>query len=238
MRDLLALTGAEPPAGLSAPLDPATAAQPPEGTEPAGAAVSLDPPEAALAALAPAAEAVGGEDHPALRRLEETAQSWERAARSARAGLWPKVQFKARASRDYPNGPVLEDFHQNLVGVWASFPLFEAGRTRREAEEGELMAGASRGRLDQARRDRGRDRLKAGDRLLGLQVQRELDRVSVRETQDLSARIYDSYIAGRSTFIEVQGANLRELEARVGAARTDAQTLMQLAVLAELSGKE
>ncbi|OGR56591.1 MAG: hypothetical protein A2X36_11015 [Elusimicrobia bacterium GWA2_69_24] len=238
LRDLFALTGTEPQAELSLPLDSDSAAQPPEGTEPASAAVSLDPLEEAMTALSPAAAAAFDETHPALRRLAETAESWERSARSARAGLWPRLYLTARTSLDYPNGPVLESYHQNMVGVAAGLPLFESGRTRQEAEEGEFLAQAARSRMDQARQDRLRDRHKAQDRLLGLQAQRELDRVSVKETKDLSTRIYDSYIAGRSTFIEVQGANLRELEARVGAVRTDAQTLMQLAVLAELSGKE
>ena len=48
---------------------------------------------------------------------------------------------------------------------------------------------------------------------------------------------YESYQAGRSTFLEVQSANLRVLEINVASARNDAQLLIQLAILDSLSVK-
>ena len=80
-----------------------------------------------------------------------------------------------------------------------------------------------------------RDWLKARDSLLSLRAQRELDAVSVRESGELARLTYESYRAGRSTLIEVQSANLRQMEAAVLAARTNAQILLQLAVLRDLS---
>jgi len=55
------------------------------------------------------------------------------------------------------------------------------------------------------------------------------------EAEELAGLVYESYKAGRSTFIEVQSANLRELEAKVQSAKTDVQILIQLAVLSSLS---
>jgi len=238
LRDLFALTGEDPREDISLPFAAESGSGLPEGSEPASVLVSLDGPERAAAALKSAALAQFDASHPALRQLAEAAEAGRRAAAGARAGLWPKLQLGAKTSLDYPNGPRLEYFNQNLVALSAAVPLFEFGRTRSEAEEQEHLARAALDRMDQLRQDRMRDWLKAKDRLLSLAAQAEIDRLCVRETNELSRRIYDSYQGGSSTFLEVQSANLRELEAKVQAARTDAQKLMQLALLDDLSQKE
>jgi len=254
LRDLVALMGAEPPADLALPasVEPAPPGTPlppgaravwvqmavPEGTEPASVVAVLDPIDESLRRLEPAGAAPFDESHPALLRWAETASAYRRASRSARAGLWPRVLLTARTSLDYPNGPVVESFRQDTVGASLSLPLFELGRTRREASQAERLAEAADSRAGQVRSDRLRDWLKARDRLLGLRAQARIDQVSVRETRELSQRIYESYRAGRSTFLEVQSSNLRELEAKVQEARTRTQMLLELAALSELSGKE
>jgi outer membrane protein TolC len=232
LRDLFALTGEEPASDLSLPLDSAKA---PDGTEPPSAVVALDPLKVSTSAFPGSGF---DEGHPALAQWKEASESFLALSRSSRAGLWPRLSFSARTSWDYPNGPILESFNQNSVGLGLSFPLFEADRSRLESDEALRLSEAALGRMSQARRDRRRDWLKAKDRLLSLLAQREIDKVSTAETQEISRRFYDSYKAGRSTFLEVQTANLRELEARVQAARTDAQTLLQFAVIDELSKRE
>ncbi|MFA5138447.1 MAG: TolC family protein [Elusimicrobiota bacterium] len=237
LRDLFALTGEEPGAELSVPLDAETALKIPDGTEAPGVVVVLDPLTQSLSLLERAA---GGFDeaHPALRQAAESAEALKSAARSLRAGIWPRLLFSARTSLDYPNGPLLESHIQNIAGVSLSFPLFESGKTRKEASESESLAKAQLDRMEGIRRERSRDWLKAKDQLLSLKAQEVMDAVSTRETADLSRRFYDSYKAGRATFLEVQSANLKELEAKVQAARTHAQMLLQLAVLDDLSTKE
>ncbi|MFA6003864.1 MAG: TolC family protein [Elusimicrobiota bacterium] len=236
LRDLFALTGEEAQVALSLPF--AAGAVLPEGSEPASVAVTLDPPGQALALLESAARAGFDPEHPRLRQLAEAARSGRQAAAGIRAGLWPRIQVQAKTSLDYPNGPVLEKFRQDTVAASAAFPIFEFGRTRREAGEAEHLASALDQRLAQLKRDLNRDWSKARDQFASLQAQSEIDRISVRETKELARRIYDSYKAGRSTFLEVQSANLKELEAQVQAARTDAQKLMQLALLDDLARKE
>jgi len=238
LRELFALTGQDPGCDLSLPLDGGMTQPLPDGIEPASVLVSLDAPSASQRLLASATAHPPGESHPSVRAFGSLAESAQRAARSARAGLWPRVLFSARTSLDYPNGPRLESFNQNMVGVAASVALFEAGRTRRDAAQLDSQARAGDWRKEAVKQDLMRDWLKAQDQLLGLNSQQEINRQAVAEAGELAKLIYDSYRGGRSTFIEVETANLRELEARVQSAKTDSQILMQLAVLASLSEKE
>ena len=238
LRELFALTGQDPGCDLSLPLDAGMAQLPPDGIEPASVFISLDDAGDSRRALDAAAARPPGEAHPAVQAFASLAESSRHAARSARAGLWPRVLLSARTSLDYPNGPVLESFNQNMVGVTASLPLFEAGRARRDAAQLESQARAGDWRKEAVRRDLARDWLKAQDQLLGLDAQQEINRQAVAEAGELAKLVYDSYRGGRSTFIEVEAANLKELEARTQAARTGSQILMQLAVLASLSEKE
>ncbi|MCX5794852.1 MAG: TolC family protein [Elusimicrobia bacterium] len=238
LRELYALIGEEPAADLSLPLDASAAAGLPADVEPPSVTVALDLPEDSMQSLAAAEGWPQDLAPPALSAWTAQADSSRLAARSLRAGLWPTLQLSARTSADYPNGPVLETINQNTVGVFASLPLFENGRTRRQAAELEAQARDGDWRREAARRDLARDWLKAKDQLAGLKAQREINRQAASEAHELSRLTYESYKAGRATYIEVQSANLRELEARVQCARTDTQLVMQLAILASLSEKE
>jgi hypothetical protein len=57
----------------------------------------------------------------------------------------------------------------------------------------------------------------------------------VRETRELSRVAYSAYTAGRAEYIEVQAANLKELEAGTQAALNQVQQAMQLAMLESLT---
>ena len=235
LRELFALTGDEPSADLSNPLSSDTADSLPDEKKTPSALISLDPLEDSMRGLARAELSKIDENHPALSALSSMAQSARITAQSISAGRWPKVILSGRSSLDYPNGPVLESFHQNMAGISASFPLFESGRTASEARDLNSHAMSADSRREAVLRDLKRDRLKAGDQLLSLKTQREINRRASAEAEELAGLVYESYKAGRSTFIEVQSANLRELEAKVQSAKTDVQILIQLAVLSSLS---
>ncbi|HRY29820.1 MAG TPA: TolC family protein [Elusimicrobiota bacterium] len=187
--------------------------------------------------LEPAVAAAPDTEHPQRMALLQTAESARRAARALAGGGGPVLQFSARTSLDYPNGPKLETIHQNTVGLSARLPLFEAGKSKREAEEQNEQAAALEARRDEAAVELDRAWRQAHDQIKGLTAQLEIARRSVDETEELARLTYDSYTAGRSSFIEVQSANLRALEAKVVAARTEVQILMQLAIVDGLSRK-
>ncbi|OFZ01920.1 MAG: hypothetical protein A2Z97_01840 [Bdellovibrionales bacterium GWB1_52_6] len=176
--------------------------------------------------------------HPRIQALAFQAEAQSQAASGIRAGLLPRIHLSAKASYDYPNGPVLERIQQNTVGVNLSLPLFELSRTRAEAAEKSALAQATEFRRIQAQVDLARDVVKAKDLLESLREQKDILTTTTQETAELAALVYESYKAGRSGYLEVQSANLRALDARVQAARNEVQILMQLALLENLTDEK
>ncbi|TBR17664.1 hypothetical protein EPO15_16360 [bacterium] len=143
--------------------------------------------------------------------------------------------MQAGAALQYPNGPVLDDVTQKTVGLTASLPLFEGGQAAKDAAAQRRLAAAAELRRRQAEEELARERDKARAGLASLRAQQELDDQAAGDAAELSDLVYLSYKGGRANYLEVQSANLRHLEAKVQAARTRAQTLIQLATLAQLA---
>jgi outer membrane protein TolC len=238
LRDLHAAMGIEPTADLSLPMDTLTSKDPPRDVAPPSVSVDLDPIPESLAVLVALSTPPPDASLPQPAQLDALAQGSRRQAKAQKALMLPKVQVTARASYDYPNGPVLETIQQNMVGVSASMPLFDWGRTLSQSRAASDQALAFEKRRDQAVSDLKRDWLKAQDQLRSLEDQRALNQQSVAETMELAGLAYDSYKNGRIGFTEVQSANLRALQAAVMAARTDVQVLVQRALVAALSKED
>lgn len=171
-------------------------------------------------------------EHPLIAAYTSQAESLEKASSSILAGHWPKIQVFAKSSFDYPNGPNLEQIFQNSVGATLTWPIFEGGRVFYGAREKGALARAAEHRKDQAWSDLIRDWKKTRDQIEILQAQQKIHRESVDESEKIAKMVYSSYQVGRSNFLEVQTANMRLLEARIQAAKTDVQTLAQFATLA------
>ena len=177
------------------------------------------------------------ENHPRIQALALQAEAQHKAAEGIRSGVLPRIQLNAKASLEYPNGPILERVQQNTLGVSLSFPLFEFSRTRAEAAEKNLLAQAAEFRKAQAESNLLRDYSKAKELLNSLRDQREILAITQQETTELSGLVYESYKAGRSGYLDVQSANLRALDARVQTARNEVQILVQLAILESLTNE-
>jgi len=236
VREIFSKTGLGAGTDPSLALDGRTSADLPPGTEPATLILELEPLDASLKALDVAA--APSPVDPRVQALADSAEASRLAAQSASAERWPKLQLSAKTDLEYPNGPVLQTIHQTAVALSFSLPLFEGWRVTEEVGRARKQAQAFDERRSQAEMDLDRDKRQAEDQLAGLRAQQEVNRVAVSETEELARLVYDSYKYGRSTFLEVQSANLRALEAKVQAARTDAQALAQLAVLRSLSSEE
>jgi outer membrane protein TolC len=236
LQDLFALTGSGNGMDTSFPLDSSTAA-PPDVPAPT-LAVALDPMEVSTTALAESSRHGPDPGYPGVRYYERMADSSRNAANGVLASNLPALAVSAKASRDYPNGPVLEEINQRALVAVVSFPVFEWGRRGREEWEQREKAKSFDERRNQASVELARDWKKASDALAGLAVQRELNRQASAETQELARLTYEAYKTGQARFTEVQAANLRALEARVQEVRTRAETLVQLAVIRSLSMEE
>ncbi|MCB4756556.1 MAG: TolC family protein [Elusimicrobia bacterium] len=231
LRELFSLTQLGKNTDASLPIDEEDAEDLPADTEKPTLIIKLDPLNNSESYLKPAARGTPDENHPASQTLMEVAWAYRSAAGSAGSNHWPTLQLSARSSRDYPNGPIKESFTQNTLAASASWPLFESGRVANNVKEQKGREEASLKQRDQVLLNLQRDWDKAQDQLKGLRVQEEIIQQSVKETKELADLTYDSYQAGRSSYLEVQTANLRALDAHVQFAQTKVQILIQLAVL-------
>ena len=173
-------------------------------------------------------------DHPSVSSYARQAESLRLAAGAAAAGFWPKVQLTGSIAYQYPNGPVLEYVTQKSVGLSASMPLFDMNQTSRLSRAQQHLARAAEARRDLAAESLARDWDKAKAALTALRDQQALDVEAVSGSEELARLVYLAYKAGRSNYLDVQTYDLAALQAKVNAAQTRAQILIQLAVLAEL----
>lgn len=176
--------------------------------------------------------------NPLIQLHTANAESLHLASKSFKANQLPKISLYAKTSLDYPNGPVLENFNQNIIGVNLSMPLYEGNRSANEAAEKNNMAMMSEHRKNQAQRELIRDLQKSQNQLNGLREKVDIYKNLVNESEERSELIYGSYKIGKSSFLEVQSANLQALEAKVQSTTNDVQILNQLAYLASISGDQ
>lgn len=235
LKDLTALTGIPCGRDTSFPLDVETARRPVADVQPATLTVSVDSLDELLALKGPAAQGELDPAFPGIAVHVQAAEAAARAGRSAFAARLPRIAVSGKTSLDYPNGPILEEFNQNMVSVSASLPLFEGGRLAGERREHKAREKSAMERRDQAEMNARRDWRKALDGLAGLEVQLKIGREAVKETAEAAGLTYDAYKAGQVRLMEVHEANLKHLSAQVEVARIKTEMLSQLAVLESLA---
>lgn len=235
LRDLSDLTGIPSPADPSLPLDGTTAAQPPPGIEAPTLLLTLEDEAPLRDHLAPPSADPAGADQPQVRQWEAAAESSRRQAASAKAGLLPKIQVSGLADYQYPYQSELKTIQQNAVMATATMPLFDWGREWKQSASARAAAEAAEARRAQALADWERDVKKARDQYAALLAESDLDRQSAAEADAFARLVGDSYRAGRSTYLEVESADLKALESQVTFARTKIQVWLQAAVLRSLT---
>jgi outer membrane protein TolC len=238
LRELLQLTGLGAGLDLTRPADVRASTAVPAGLAQPTVRLELDSLSDTPAALA-ATEALLGPaaDHPGVLAYARLADSERLSADAVSAAGWPKIQFQGAVAYEYPNGPALQYVTQKSVGLTASLPLFEGRATARQAEQRKHAATAAEKRRDLVVEQLARDWDKARAALAALRDQAALDATAVVESEELARLVYLSYQGGRSTYLEVQTYDLTALQAKVAAAQTRAQILIQLAVLAQLAAQ-
>jgi outer membrane protein TolC len=238
LRALFQLTGLGEGLDAARPVDVRVSTPLPAGLPEPTLRVRFD----ALGDTPPALSAAAAEngpaaDHPAVLSYARQAESARLAAGAAAAGMWPKLQFSGSISYQYPNGPALEYVTQKTAGLTASVPLFDMGQNSRLSGQQRRLAEAADRRRELAAELLARDWGKAQAALAALRDQEALDAAAVAESEELARLVYLSYKAGRSSYLDVQTYDVAALQAKVNAAQTRAQMLIQLATLAELAAK-
>lgn len=177
-------------------------------------------------------------NQPQLRAQELLAQSADLEAASQTAKLYPKLDLSLSTAWTYPNGPALENISQNTIGIVLTVPLYLGDPTWHLAAQKRHEAQSARFRARQLKNDIERDFNKADQILQSLYEQKKLVNEDVKQSNALARLYFSSYKEGKGSLIDVQAANNASLQAKVNAARIDAQILTQLILRMVLSGKE
>ena len=237
-RDFFYQAGMEKKADLSYPADGRLKALLAKDEPPPTILIEMDATEKLMLLMTATALSGPSSSHPALMAFSEAGRSFEQARKALEAGRYPRFQLFAKSYLAYPNGAILKQYSQNVLGVGLNLPVFEGWRVTREIEARSADIDSVKARKDRAADSLSLSWEKAQDQLNSLKVQASINTDTLNTAAELETLTYDSYKAGRSTFLEVQNANLKALDAKIQAARTDIQILNQLAFMADLSASE
>ncbi len=237
LRSLFQIIGMGDGLDLTRPVD-ARFAVLPEGLPAPTLLVALDPLARMPRSLAEAEAAGPDASHPGILLYQRQAESARLASQSLSASDGPLIQLNGAIDYEYPNGPQLVYVTQKTIGLTASLPLFEMRQTARLSSRQRHLATAAERERDLAAEELSRDWDKARAVLASLRDEQVVDDRAASEAAELAHLVYLSYKAGRSTYLDVQTYDLSALTTKVAAAKTRAQTLIQLATLAELAAKE
>ncbi len=177
------------------------------------------------------------EKQPMLRSLEIQAESLDHSAESEKGKYFPKVDLSATAMWQYPYELLPTTEEQNTFMVSVTIPLSEGLRVNHQVAEKRREAEAIRFNKSQSKVNMDRDYEKAVALITSLRAQQKMSLEDVALSESAAKLYYQSYRAGKINLIDVQSANNRALNAKVNAARTNAQVLNQLFTLNLISGE-
>jgi outer membrane protein TolC len=200
--------------------------------------IQIDTVDGLLSSFARYADGKLWSEHPSLVSAQRLAESVRFSAAAARSAFWPRLQLSARTSLDYPNTMVPETINQNTFGANLSWPLFDGFADRNRLESLKSQELSVQARQEQLARSLFRDWAKARDQLAALNGQMVLAKQAAFEAKELASITYRSYRAGALTYLELNNANYKVLEAELQLAKVQIQILMNQAVLASLTSTE
>ena len=236
LREFGFASGIELPAGAALPLDSRMAGRDYGGSEPASLFIKAESYETILSRLMPAAQGAVDKELPAVRAFNDSSRSYRASAGAYYAEKFPRLTLGARSSLDYPNGPNLYSFVQNSASLALSLPLFESGRSAEKEKESSLNAASALRNRDEAALAAKKDFDKALDAYNALMAEESINIEALDDASEAARLAYEAYKAGEGTWLDVESANLKELQAKTTAAETNAEILLKLAVLDSLTG--
>ncbi len=151
-------------------------------------------------------------DHPALLQLEHLKLAQEFKSNATFKSYFPKITLGARSSIEYPLGGKDESYHQNAFYVSLTMPLWDGGKRSGQG-----------GSFDETQRALSLQKKHMEDEFennlnrlhnMSLQIKDEIKVAEEggKEAEALAKLTYQSYVNGRSNYLEVQSANLKVLD--------------------------
>lgn len=174
-------------------------------------------------------------NHPELESLNQMYKANVFSSESYHSGFYPNVTVYVKSMAQYPNVVVKEQIQQNTFGVNLSFPIFEGDLTRNQTQMAKAQALTYEYQRRQRKTDLDRDWIKFHDNLKILKTQLKLARSEREAAHEIRQLTFSSYKNGKSRYLDVQNANLRELESRLTEADLESQILAQYSGLDYLS---
>lgn len=181
-------------------------------------------------------QSLNPQNHPRIRALKEAALASEQSAESIRSGRWPKLGLYARASQDYPNGPILETVDQRVIAVSFSMPLFDGGEITHSSQEKKATADSLKFQATHEERNIQHLYVLSLEKIKNLREQSSIIQKKIDESREIADLMFRSYKEGRSTFLEVERANVKYREAKLGLAYNQYHIINHLIILAALNG--
>jgi outer membrane protein TolC len=126
---------------------------------------------------------------------------------------------------------------QNSASLSLNLPLFESGRLTDREKESSLNSRAAEARRDDAGRAAARDYSAALEDYSALLDEQLINIDAVDDAEEAGRLAYEAYKAGGGTWLEVESANLKALQAKTTLASANAEILLKLAVLDSLTGR-
>ena len=240
LRDLFAIINDPRAYNTGRPLPSEIASSLPKDIDAPTLLIAVDPLETTLTTLSSSQDQLAppGEETPQIKSLALLAQSSQMAAKSQRGANGPKLSVFAESRTAYPDSSKQDQYNNNIFSVSVSLPLWDTNQNRSLAKKYLNEAKAEEKIKAQKLSDMTRDHNKATDAIGSLESQLLISRDSTQEAAEIARLTYHSYTAGKSTFLEVQSANLRLMDAHVNTAKIVYNLVNKLAEMEYLSGTQ
>jgi len=173
--------------------------------------------------------------NPSVKAFSELKKSYKSDRDALKAQRLPQLKLFAKASLDYPNGPSLETFNQNILGLNFKMPLFDGRRIKGNIQAKSFDIKYIKEKKTETFNIINLQWHKAKDRVEGLKVQSEINKEALENAEELALLTYNSYKAGRATFLKVEDANLKALNWKIESLETEIRILSQWALMNSLS---
>lgn len=154
-------------------------------------------------------------NHPLIESLDSNAEAMNMLAESQNAVGLPKVSLFAKTSIDYPNGPRLEKINQNTIGLNVSIPLYEGRKSTSDFQEKHHTSLGLLNKKDETIKQLNNEFQKNIEQIKALREKTQIYQEVAQNAEEKARLVYDSYSAGKLSFIEVQSANLQMLESKI-----------------------
>jgi outer membrane protein TolC len=207
----------------------------PQGSAEANVVVTCESFAKTAAALQQHISELPNRNHPRLAALEETAKAADLAAESIDRSTYPSLRIFAKATYDYPNGPVDEALVQKAVGMTFTMKIYDGGRTRALKAQKASEAIIRRYQKAQLEREFEESWLNARTALSTLQSQLAIAEKSINKAKDEARVVFQNYKLGVRSYLDVQRADTKVLEAEFSRSRLMAQMIAELTTLNQLS---